>query len=99
MTEGDQYTHGHASCHSCGSRKQESRKKRGQMRRQQPLLKRVLRFIQEHELVRVDEPLIVGVSGGPDSVCLLHILAGLKRALGMKLNIAHLNHLLRHLHL
>lgn len=65
------------------------------MRRQQPLPKRVLRFIEEHELFRVNEPLIVGLSGGPDSVCLLHILAGLKRTLGMKLHIAHLNHLLR----
>jgi tRNA(Ile)-lysidine synthase len=65
------------------------------MRRQQPLPKRVLRFIEEHELFRVSEPLIVGLSGGPDSVCLLHILASLKRTLGIKLHIAHLNHLLR----
>ncbi len=65
------------------------------MRRQQPLPKRVLRFIQEHGLVTVNEPLIVGVSGGPDSVCLLHILAGLRRTLGIKLHVAHLNHLLR----
>ncbi|MEA1959308.1 MAG: tRNA lysidine(34) synthetase TilS, partial [Chloroflexota bacterium] len=38
---------------------------------------------------------IVGVSGGPDSVCLLHILDRLKESLGINLHIAHLNHMLR----
>ena len=65
------------------------------MRRQQPLPKRVLRLIQEHELFRVNETVVVGLSGGPDSVCLLYILAGLRRNLGIRLHIAHLNHLLR----
>jgi tRNA(Ile)-lysidine synthase len=40
-------------------------------------------------------PLIVGVSGGPDSVCLLHVLAGLREEMGRPLHIAHLNHNLR----
>ncbi len=65
------------------------------MSRQQPLPRRVLRFIREHNLVRENELLLVGVSGGPDSVCLIHILAGLKKTLGIKLHIAHLNHMLR----
>ena len=38
---------------------------------------------------------LVGVSGGPDSVCLLHILNQLKESLGVRLQIAHLNHMLR----
>ncbi len=65
------------------------------MGRQQPLLRRVLRFIREHNLVRENELLLVGVSGGPDSVCLIHIMAGLKKTLGIELHIAHLNHMLR----
>jgi len=65
------------------------------MGRQQPLPRRVLRFIREHNLVRGNELLVVGVSGGPDSVCLIHILASLSETLGIKLHIAHLNHLLR----
>jgi len=56
---------------------------------------RVLRFIQEHHLILDHRPLLVAVSGGPDSVCLLHILADLKDKLGVRLYVAHLNHQLR----
>ncbi|MEE8470539.1 MAG: tRNA lysidine(34) synthetase TilS [Dehalococcoidia bacterium] len=65
------------------------------MRRQQNLPRRVLRFVREHDLVRANEPLLVGVSGGPDSVCLLMILAELRKTLRMTLHVAHLNHQLR----
>ncbi|MCL2281163.1 MAG: tRNA lysidine(34) synthetase TilS [Dehalococcoidia bacterium] len=39
--------------------------------------------------------LVVAVSGGSDSVCLLHILAILKNELGLSLHVAHLDHMLR----
>jgi len=39
--------------------------------------------------------LLVAVSGGPDSVCLLHVLLGLRDKLGITLHVAHLNHQLR----
>ncbi len=56
---------------------------------------RVLRFIQDEGLISSGETLLVGVSGGPDSVCLLHILDQLKETLGVDLQVAHLNHMLR----
>ncbi len=37
----------------------------------------------------------MAVSGGPDSVCLLHILTQLQTELDIKLHLAHLNHQLR----
>ncbi|MCX6012755.1 MAG: tRNA lysidine(34) synthetase TilS [Chloroflexi bacterium] len=40
-------------------------------------------------------PIIVAVSGGPDSVCLLHSLSQIKDKLGIDLHVAHLNHSLR----
>ncbi len=62
----------------------------------EPALKtRVLHFIQEQRLVSKSETLLVAVSGGPDSVCLLHILLQLKDKLGIELHVAHLNHQLR----
>lgn len=56
---------------------------------------RVLAFISRHRLVAGDETVVVGVSGGADSVCLLHILAGCRGRLGIGLHVAHLNHELR----
>ena len=63
--------------------------------RNEPLQGRVLRFIRRYRLISGQEMLVVGVSGGRDSVCLLHILAGLSSQLGLKLHVAHLNHGLR----
>ncbi|MDH5696573.1 MAG: tRNA lysidine(34) synthetase TilS [Dehalococcoidia bacterium] len=64
--------------------------------RQQPTLEqRVLDFVQEHHLISGGEKLLVAVSGGPDSVCLLHILVELSKELAVKLHVAHLNHQLR----
>jgi tRNA(Ile)-lysidine synthase len=40
-------------------------------------------------------PLIVGVSGGPDSLCLLHVLVQIKSKINIDIHVAHLNHLLR----
>ncbi len=59
------------------------------------LEQKVLAYMREKRLVSPGEKLIVAVSGGPDSVCLLHILYRLRKELGIKLHIAHLNHQLR----
>jgi len=56
---------------------------------------RVLSFVQRHKLIPPEETLVVGVSGGADSVCLLHLLAGWQQELGLKLHVAHLDHQLR----
>jgi len=65
-------------------------------RRKSPTLEqRVLGFIRQHHLVSGGERLLVAVSGGPDSVCLLHILVKLQEELKVKLHLAHLNHQLR----
>jgi len=61
---------------------------------QHPLEQRVLGFIQSRQLIS-GEKLVVAVSGGPDSVCLLHILAKLQKELKVNLHVAHLNHQLR----
>lgn len=55
----------------------------------------VSRFIMAHQLIRSPGLIVVGVSGGPDSVCLLHVLFTLREKLGIELHAAHLNHGLR----
>jgi len=62
---------------------------------QPPLEQRVFDFIQRHRLLPARKKLVVAVSGGADSVCLLHILVNLKEKLKIRLHIAHLDHQLR----
>lgn len=62
---------------------------------QQTLEQRVDKFLQEHNLLIPGDKVVVAVSGGPDSVCLLHILLQLKEKLAIELYAAHLNHKLR----
>jgi tRNA(Ile)-lysidine synthase len=54
---------------------------------------RAERLIAEHELIPLDGPLLVGVSGGPDSVALLDFLIRFRARTGVI--AAHVNHGLR----
>ncbi len=63
--------------------------------RQESLEARVLHFISEHRWFSKRKRWLVAVSGGPDSVCLLHILVRLQDELNLQLHVAHLNHQLR----
>jgi tRNA(Ile)-lysidine synthase len=62
---------------------------------QQSLDQRVLGFIEDNRLIVRGQTLLVAVSGGQDSVCLLHLLHRLQSELGIKLHVAHLDHQLR----
>jgi len=64
-------------------------------RKEKTLEQRVIDFIREHNLFSADDRLVVAVSGGADSVCLLHILMRWRKELGVELHVAHLNHQLR----
>jgi len=59
------------------------------------LEERVLKFIRQHNLIPEKKLLLVAVSGGADSVCLLHILGQLRNELKADLQIVHLDHQLR----
>ena len=55
----------------------------------------VRKTIEEHALIPKGSTVILGLSGGPDSLCLLYILHGLQRTFDFKLKALHLNHLMR----
>jgi tRNA(Ile)-lysidine synthase len=59
------------------------------------LLTKVRATLNAHQLVHRGDTLVVGVSGGPDSLALLHALRILAPELQLTLHVAHLNHRLR----
>ena len=65
------------------------------VKKENPLEQQVLQFIQKHRLISAEEKLVVAVSGGADSVCMLNIMVQKQAELGVELHIAHLNHQLR----
>ncbi|MFA6308760.1 MAG: tRNA lysidine(34) synthetase TilS [Clostridia bacterium] len=56
---------------------------------------RVYENIIKHHLISEGEKVLVGVSGGPDSICLLHVLFSLKEKLKIELSAIHINHMIR----
>jgi tRNA(Ile)-lysidine synthase len=55
----------------------------------------VLKLIQRHKLLSSGDRVLVAVSGGPDSVALLHLLYDLRDQFGLHLEVAHLQHGMR----
>ncbi|WP_173297945.1 tRNA lysidine(34) synthetase TilS [Thermanaeromonas sp. C210] len=58
-------------------------------------LAKVRRTISRYGLLNRGDKVVVGVSGGPDSLALLYCLLELRDEFGVSLHVAHLNHLLR----
>ena len=59
------------------------------------LLRQVQQSIARYDLFASGESIVVGVSGGPDSLCLLHVLHQLRADMRLRLHVAHLDHGLR----
>lgn len=59
------------------------------------LLSKFKFFVKKYRLLEKEDKVIVGVSGGPDSVALLYLLLAVSPQYRLKLHVAHLDHQLR----
>jgi tRNA(Ile)-lysidine synthase len=59
------------------------------------VLERITKTARAHDLFTSDDLVLLWVSGGPDSVCLLESLVRLRRLFGLRLAVFHMDHRLR----
>lgn len=55
----------------------------------------VLQTIQKYGMIKPKDRIVVGVSGGPDSITLLDLLASMQEEWKLELYVAHMNHGIR----
>lgn len=59
------------------------------------MIRKVKAFIEQHQMLEQGDRLVIGVSGGADSVCLLSVLVKLRTEYNLKLFAVHVNHGIR----
>ena len=60
-----------------------------------PVEEQVYNCIKKYKLIKDGDKVVIGVSGGPDSICILHVLNQLKQKLNFEIYVAHVNHMIR----
>ena len=61
------------------------------------LIEQVLKTIKKYNLIKPNDKIVCGVSGGPDSICMLDILRRIKEEnkINFDIMVCHINHLIR----
>ena len=59
------------------------------------LTEKILFYMKRYHMIPENKNIVVGLSGGADSVCLLYVLAALRKKLGLQLCAVHVHHGLR----
>lgn len=59
------------------------------------MMNKVINTIDLNKMIKKGDAIIVALSGGPDSMCLLHVLYFLKEKYDLTIYAAHINHMLR----
>ncbi|WP_436513323.1 tRNA lysidine(34) synthetase TilS [Clostridium thermobutyricum] len=57
--------------------------------------KKFIKYIEDNSLIKNGDHILVALSGGPDSVCMLNLLCSIRDEYNLKIGAAHLNHMLR----
>lgn len=56
---------------------------------------KVIDTIKKYNLIEPNDKIVLGVSGGPDSISMLNILNEIKEQYGFEIYVAHINHMIR----
>ena len=56
---------------------------------------KILNTIKKYNLINENEKIICGISGGPDSICMLDNLKNIKQKINFEIIVCHINHLAR----
>lgn len=59
------------------------------------MIDKVIKTIENNSMFNKGDRVVVAVSGGPDSICLLHLLNSIKDRFSIEICAAHVNHCLR----
>lgn len=59
------------------------------------MLEKVREYIKFHHMLEMGDRVVMGISGGADSVCLLHIMQELREEYGLSLFVVHVHHGIR----
>lgn len=59
------------------------------------MLQRIREYIQQHNMLEKEDRIVIGVSGGADSICLLYAFFEICKDYAAELNVVHINHGLR----
>jgi len=67
------------------------------MKENRTLKEKVIETIKKYNLIENGDKIVVGVSGGPDSICLINLLYDIQseKNIEFKLYVCHINHLIR----
>lgn len=57
--------------------------------------KKVFDYIRRHHMIEEGDRVVVGVSGGADSLCLFFLLLELSKSLSFDMGVVHVNHMIR----
>ena len=57
--------------------------------------KKIREYIEKHNMLNKGDGVVLGLSGGPDSVCLFFVLLALQEEYNLSLAAVHINHMIR----
>ena len=57
--------------------------------------KKIKEYLEKHNMLQKGDRVVLGLSGGPDSVCLFFVLLALKEEYDLEIHALHVNHCIR----